>query len=55
MAVRFASYQDVAKALPTWQGKTIIDVTNAYGVPPEDLEGQLLPRRSRRHSLVEDW
>jgi len=40
LAVRFESHQDVAKALPTWQGKTIVDVTNAYGVPPEDLGGQ---------------
>ena len=24
----------------TWEGKTIVDVTNAYGVPPEELEGQ---------------
>ena len=34
------SHPDVAKALPTWQGKTIVDVTNAYGVPPEQLGGQ---------------
>ena len=40
LAVRFGSHPDVAKALPTWQGKTIVDVTNAYGVPPEDLGGQ---------------
>jgi 8-hydroxy-5-deazaflavin:NADPH oxidoreductase len=40
LAVRFESHPDVAKALPTWQGKTIIDVTNAYGVPPKELEGQ---------------
>ena len=40
LAVRFESHLDVAKALPTWQGKTIVDVTNAYGVPPEDLGGQ---------------
>ena len=40
LAVRFESHPDVAKALPTWQGKTIIDVTNAYGVPPEELGGQ---------------
>jgi len=40
LAVRFESHQDVAKALPTWKGKTIIDVTNAYGVPPEQLGGQ---------------
>jgi 8-hydroxy-5-deazaflavin:NADPH oxidoreductase len=40
LAVRFESHQDVATALPTWQGKTIVDVTNAYGVPPEKLGGQ---------------
>jgi predicted dinucleotide-binding enzyme len=40
LAVHFQSHRDVAKALPTWQGKTIVDVTNAYGVPPEDLGGQ---------------
>jgi len=40
LAVRFESHRDVAKALPTWKGKTIIDVTNAYGVSPEDLGGQ---------------
>jgi 8-hydroxy-5-deazaflavin:NADPH oxidoreductase len=40
LAVRFESHQDVAKALPTWQGKTIVDVTNAYGVSPEKLGGQ---------------
>jgi predicted dinucleotide-binding enzyme len=40
LAVRFESHPDVAKALPTWQGKIIVDVTNAYGVPPEKLGGQ---------------
>jgi Predicted dinucleotide-binding enzymes len=40
LAVRFESHRDVAKALPTWKGKTIVDVTNAYGVPPEKLGGQ---------------
>lgn len=40
LAVRFESHPDVAKALPNWQGKTIVDVTNAYGVPPEELGGQ---------------
>jgi len=39
LAVRFESYREVAKALPDWQGKTIVDVTNAYGVPPADLGG----------------
>ncbi len=40
LAVRFESHPDVAKALPSWKGKTIVDVTNAYGVPPEQLGGQ---------------
>lgn len=40
LAVRFESHPDIAKALPSWQGKTIIDVTNAYGVPAEDLVDQ---------------
>jgi predicted dinucleotide-binding enzyme len=40
LAVHFESHSDVAKALPAWQGKIIVDVTNAYGVPPEKLGGQ---------------
>ena len=40
LAVRFEAHADVAKVLPTWQGKTIVDVTNAYGVSPEELGGQ---------------
>ena len=39
LAVRFEAHPAVAQALPTWQGKTIVDVTNAYGVPPEKLGG----------------
>src|ERR1700733_14245771 len=35
LAVGFGSHREVAKALPTWQGKTIVDVTNAYGVSPD--------------------
>jgi len=40
LAVRYGSHRDVARALPSWQGKTIVDVTNAYGVPAEELGGQ---------------
>jgi predicted dinucleotide-binding enzyme len=40
LAVRFEAHPDVAKALLNWQGKTIVDVTNAYGVPLEHLGGQ---------------
>ena len=55
LAVRYESHRDVAKALPTWQGKTIIDVTNAYGVPPEKLGDNLHPRSSRRLLPAQDW
>lgn len=40
LAVHFESHKEVAKALQTWKGKTIVDVTNAYGVSPEELGGQ---------------
>jgi predicted dinucleotide-binding enzyme len=39
LAVRFESHPDVAKALPDWKGKTIVDVTNTYGMSPEELGG----------------
>jgi 8-hydroxy-5-deazaflavin:NADPH oxidoreductase len=37
LAVPFEAYKEVAKAAQSWQGKIVIDVTNAYGVPPEKL------------------
>jgi predicted dinucleotide-binding enzyme len=40
LAVPFREHTSVAKALPNWQGKTIIDATNAYGVSVEELDGQ---------------
>ena len=39
LAVPFGEHREVAKALPSWEGKTIIDTTNAFGVPPEELDG----------------
>ena len=39
LAVPFGEHREVAKALPSWQGKTIIDATNAFGVLPEELGG----------------
>lgn len=38
LAVPFWAHRDVAKAIPTWQGKVVIDATNAYGVPLSDLD-----------------
>ncbi|MER8412781.1 MULTISPECIES: NADPH-dependent F420 reductase [unclassified Mesorhizobium] len=38
LAVRFESHPDVAKALSSWEGKTIIDATNVFPAP-EELDG----------------
>ena len=40
LAVRFESHPDIAKSLPNWQGKIIVDVTNAYGTLTEKLDGR---------------
>jgi 8-hydroxy-5-deazaflavin:NADPH oxidoreductase len=37
LAVPFWAHRDVAQILPSWRGKIVIDVTNAYGVPLADL------------------
>src|SRR5579859_5505268 len=39
LAVPFGEHREVAKALPNWHGKTIIDAMNTFGVPPEELDG----------------
>src|ERR1039457_187525 len=41
LAVPFGEHQEVAKALSSWEGKTVIDATNAFGVLPEELGGLL--------------
>ncbi|MCC8981957.1 NADPH-dependent F420 reductase [Bradyrhizobium acaciae] len=38
LAVPFGEHREVAKALPSWQGKTVIDAMNAQ-LPPEELDG----------------
>ena len=38
LAVPFGEHREVAKALPSWEGKTVIDAMNAL-VPPEELDG----------------
>ena len=38
LAIPFGEHSKIAKALPSWEGKTIIDVTNAFGVPVEELD-----------------
>src|SRR5471032_166949 len=38
LAVPFWGHRDIAKAAASWQGKTIIDVTNSYGIAVRDLD-----------------
>src|SRR6201986_334100 len=38
LAAPFGEHRAVAKALPNWKGKTVIDTMNAL-VPPEELDG----------------
>jgi 8-hydroxy-5-deazaflavin:NADPH oxidoreductase len=40
LAVPFGEHRDIAKALPNWEGKTIIDAMNAF-VPLEEMDGLL--------------
>src|SRR6202789_937818 len=42
LAVPFGEHREVAKALASWKGKTVIDAMNSFPVPPEELNG-LLP------------
>src|SRR6202041_1851233 len=41
LGVPFGERRAVAKAVPGWEGKTVIDATNAFGVPPGELDGLL--------------
>ena len=39
LAIPFGEHREVAKVLPSWEGKTVIDAMNAFGVLPEELDG----------------
>src|SRR5580700_3280379 len=39
LAVPFGEHGEVAKVLPSWKGKTVIDAMNSFPVPPEELDG----------------
>src|SRR5271166_5817171 len=47
LAVPFGEHREVAKALSSWEGKTVIDATNAFGVPPEALGGLVICLRCK--------
>ncbi|MDA9438522.1 NADP oxidoreductase coenzyme [Bradyrhizobium sp. CCBAU 51745] len=37
LAMPFGEHREVARALPSWKGKTIIDATNAFGDEPDSF------------------
>jgi 8-hydroxy-5-deazaflavin:NADPH oxidoreductase len=39
LAIPFWEHREIAKAAASWQGKIVIDATNAFGVPLEELDG----------------
>jgi predicted dinucleotide-binding enzyme len=39
LAVPFGEHREIAKALPSWKGKTIVDAMNSFPIPPEELHG----------------
>jgi predicted dinucleotide-binding enzyme len=39
LAIPFGEHREVAKALPNWKGKTVIDAMNSFPLPPEELDG----------------
>jgi len=41
LAVPFPAHKDVAKQFKQWNGKIVVDMTNAFGVSLEQLGGRL--------------
>lgn len=39
LAVPFEAHKDIGRAAANWQGKVVVDATNAFGVAPETLGG----------------
>ena len=39
LAVPFGGHREIAKVLPNWGGKTVIDAMNSFPLPPEELDG----------------
>ncbi|OON40153.1 NADP oxidoreductase coenzyme [Izhakiella australiensis] len=40
LAVPFPAHKDIAATRKEWQGKIVIDVTNAWGIPLSELDNQ---------------
>lgn len=39
LAIPFAKYGELAQQFPQWNGKIVVDMMNAFGIPVEDLGG----------------
>ena len=39
LAVPFGKHREIAKVLPSWKGKTVIDAMNSAPLPPEEMNG----------------
>ena len=39
LAIPFGEHREVAKALPNWKGKMVIDAMNSFPLPPVELDG----------------
>jgi 8-hydroxy-5-deazaflavin:NADPH oxidoreductase len=55
LAVPFGEHREVAKALPSWKGKTVIDATNAFGVPLKSWTVSRPPHSLRSRSPAPSW
>ena len=53
LAAAFPEHRKVATALVNWEGKTVIDVTNAFGVLVEDLDGLPSSAVVARHMIID--
>jgi len=38
LAIPFGEHRELAKALPSSKGKTVIDMMNSFPLPPEELD-----------------
>ena len=55
LAVPFGEHREIAKALPSWRGKTVIDAMNSYPTPPEELDVFRLAHSLRSRSPSPAW
>ena len=39
LAIPFGQHREIAKALPSWKGKTVIDAMNSFPAPAAELDG----------------